>query len=64
MSQKTLDGKTKCRKGHAKVRFTGKNPTIIADLKEIHKKCPCISVSINGEKLEEKPIKWQQEPRP
>ena len=31
---------------------------MIAALKEMHEKCPCITVTINGERLEEKTMKW------
>jgi len=56
-AQKTLDGKTDCRKARAKgtatVRFSRKNPEILDGLKKVHKKYPCIKITVNGKKWEE-----------
>jgi len=56
-AQKTLDGKTDCRKarakGYVKVKFTGKNQEILDGLKRVHKDYPCVKITVNGKKWEE-----------
>ena len=63
--QKTLEGKTDCRKaktkGTATIRFNGRNKGIMECLREVHKKYPCVSIRVNGEKLEELPEDWDGE---
>jgi len=63
MSQKTLDGKTDCRKaaawGSISIRmspaFREMHPEICDGIKEVHEKYPCVKIRVNGKKLEEKP---------
>ena len=65
MNQKTLDGKTDCRKerarGYCKIRFTGRNPGIEAGLKEVHERYPCVKITVNGKTLEEARKEWENE---
>jgi hypothetical protein len=65
LSQKTLDGKTECRKtkntGSCIVRYSGNNKMIEAGLKEVHEKHPCIKMTVNGESLKETPKEWDGE---
>jgi hypothetical protein len=66
MSQKTLEGKTDCRKertkGTAIIRFNGNNKEIMEGLEEVHKKYPCVKITVNGQKLEEIPKGWIGDP--
>jgi len=58
--QKTLDGKTDCRKTNAgSVVFRGRCPDLEAAIKKMHERCPCIKVTLNGERLQEKPDPWE-----
>lgn len=63
MSQKTIDGKTDCReekkKGSASIRFHGKNPEIIKHLEKLKEDHPCFRITINNQRLEEKPKEWK-----
>jgi len=62
MTQKTLDGKTDCRKetrGTIRIRMSPaakeRFPDICDGIKEVHRKYPCVKVSVNGRTLREKP---------
>jgi len=68
MSQRTLEGKTDCRKetrGSLQVRMTPaakeKFPELCEGIKEVHRKYPCIKVSVNGKKLPEESKSWGKE---
>jgi hypothetical protein len=60
MSQRTLEGKTDCRKearGKIQIRMTPaareKFPELCDGIKEVHRKYPCVKISVNGKKLTE-----------
>ncbi len=60
MTQKTLDGKTDCRKetkGTIRIRMSPaakeKFPEICDGIKEVHRKYPCIKITANNKRLEE-----------
>ena len=62
MSQRTLEGKTDCRKetkGTVRIRMTPaakeKFPELCQGIKEVHRKYPCVKISVNGKKLPEEP---------
>lgn len=58
--QKTLDGKTDCKKvkGSCVIRYSGNNKMIEEGIREVHEKYPCVKMTVNGKKLEEKPKAW------
>ena len=65
MSQRTLEGKTDCRKetkGTIQIRMSPaakeKFPELCEGIKEVHRKYPCVKVSVNGKKLSEKPKRF------
>jgi hypothetical protein len=60
--QKTLDGKTDYKKskngGSCIIRYSGNNKMIEEGIENVHKKYPCVKITVNGKKLEEKPKLW------
>jgi hypothetical protein len=62
--QKTLDGKTDCKKskhtGSCVVRYSGNNKAIEEGLKAVHEKYPCIKMTVNGKKQKETPKDWSK----
>lgn len=58
--QKKLDGTTDCRKakGTAIIHFSGNNKGMMDALTKLKHDCPCVKITVNGEKLPETPKKW------
>jgi len=62
LPQRTLEGKTDCRKetkGTIRIRMSPaakeKFPELCDGIKEVHRKYPCIKMSVNGKALQEEP---------